>query len=107
MLCTGDSGRIRIRRSSKLLVCESRPRASTPVVACQPCAIANRLMSNEFTASADFRQPKHALLKEKLKVPALCVGDEEVAENLDARDRLEFLRIDEIGVHRERVGLAE
>src|SRR5262245_61804342 len=40
-------------------------------------------------------------------MPALCVGDEEVSENLDARDRLEFLGIDEIGVHRERVGLAK
>ena len=40
-------------------------------------------------------------------MPALRVGDEEVAENLDARDRLEFLGIDEISIHRERVRLAE
>src|SRR4026209_1737074 len=47
------------------------------------------------------------VVEEKLKKPALCAGDEEVAENLDTRDRFEFLGIDEIGVHRERVGLAE
>src|SRR6185295_19837091 len=43
----------------------------------------------------------------KLKVPALCVVNEEVAENLDACNRLEFLGVDEISVHRERVRLAE
>lgn len=59
------------------------------------------------SSRSEFRPPKHERLKENLKVPALCVGDEEIAENLDARDRFEFLRIDEIGVHRERVGLAE
>jgi hypothetical protein len=49
-------------------------------------AMRNRKSFDVNHASANFRQPKHALLKEKLKVPALCVGDEEVAENLDARD---------------------
>src|SRR5262245_14350419 len=64
-------------------------------------------MSNDSAAPADFRQPKHVLLKEKLEVPALRVGDQKIAEHLNARNRLEFLRIDEIGVHRERVGFAE
>jgi hypothetical protein len=42
-----------------------------------------------------------------LKMPALRVGDQKVAKYLDARDRLEFFRVDEIGVERERVGFAE
>src|SRR5262245_7096007 len=41
------------------------------------------------------------------EVPALCVRDQEVAEYLYARDRLEFFRIDKIRVERERIGFAE
>ena len=41
------------------------------------------------------------------EAPALRLGDQEVAEHLDARDRLEFFRIDKIGIERERVGFAE
>jgi hypothetical protein len=40
-------------------------------------------------------------------MPALGVGDQEIAENLDARHRLEFFRVDEKGIERERVLLAE
>src|SRR6516164_985496 len=41
-------------------------------------------------------------------MPALRLRDQKVAEHLHARDRLEFFRIDEIGIERDRrVGLAE
>src|SRR5262245_34298870 len=39
--------------------------------------------------------------------PALRLADEEIAERLHARDRLELFRIDEERVERDRVGLAE
>ena len=42
-----------------------------------------------------------------LEMPALRVGDQEIAEDLDTRHRFEFFRIDEVGVERERVGVAE
>ena len=41
------------------------------------------------------------------EMPALRIGDQEVSEDLDARDRLEFFWINKIGVKRERVGLAK
>src|SRR5215216_3717533 len=40
-------------------------------------------------------------------MPALRLGDQEVAEHLDARERLQFLRINEIGIHRDGVGGSE
>src|SRR6266851_5837334 len=40
-------------------------------------------------------------------MPALRLGDEKVAKHLHARDRLEFLRIDEIGVVGDLVVVAE
>ena len=43
----------------------------------------------------------------KLEIPALRVGNEKVAEYLDTRHCLEFFRIDEKGIERECVGLAE
>ena len=53
-LRTGDSGRIRTRRNSEYAVCERRRLASTPMAACQPCVVANRLMSNEMATAAIF-----------------------------------------------------
>src|SRR5262249_5436409 len=41
------------------------------------------------------------------EVPALRVGDEEISENLNTCDRLEFFRINKISIERERVGFAE
>src|SRR5271170_3356857 len=41
------------------------------------------------------------------EIPALRVGDKEIAEGLHARDAFELLRVDEIGVERDGVGLAE
>src|SRR5208337_5455001 len=41
------------------------------------------------------------------KIPTLSVGDQEIAEHLDARDRLELLRIDEVDVESHRVEVAE
>src|SRR5579885_2025574 len=41
------------------------------------------------------------------EVPALRVGDQEVAKHLDTGDRLQLLRIYEVCVERERLGLAE
>src|SRR5580704_2418611 len=43
----------------------------------------------------------------ELKIPALRVGDEEVAERLHARYGLELFGIDEVGVERLRFGFAE
>src|ERR1700722_15828106 len=42
-----------------------------------------------------------------LKIPALRVGDEKIAERLHPRHGLELFRIDEIGVERDRLSLAE
>src|ERR1700685_3674460 len=42
-----------------------------------------------------------------LKIPALRVGDEKIAERLHARYGLELFRIDEVSVERRRLGLAE
>ena len=41
------------------------------------------------------------------EVPALGVRDQEISENLNTCDRLEFFRINKISVERERVGFAE
>src|SRR5262249_264385 len=68
--------------------------------ACQPCRD---------------RKPIHDLYTETagsgdqwvLKAPALRLGDEEIAEHLDARDRLEFFRVDEIRVGRYLPHVAE
>src|SRR5579863_1733519 len=46
-------------------------------------------------------------VRDDLEIPALGVGDKEVAKSLDAGDRLEFFGIDEIGVERDRFGVAE
>jgi len=43
----------------------------------------------------------------RLEMPALRFGDQKVAEHLHPRDGLEFFRINEIGVERDGVGLAE
>ena len=40
---------------------------------------------------------------QELEIPALRVGDQKVAKRLHARDRLEFFRIDEVGVERDRI----
>lgn len=62
-------------------------------------------------AKSQIRCPHSGILEflasENLKMPALRVGNQKVAKYLNARDRLEFLRIDEIGVERERIGFAE
>src|ERR1700731_1507166 len=42
-----------------------------------------------------------------LKIPALRVGDEKIAERLHARPGLELFGIDEVGVERLGLGLAE
>ena len=57
----------------------------------RPCGVANRRIS----------------FRENLEMPALRVGDQKIAEYLDTGDRLEFFRVDEIGVERERLGFAE
>src|SRR5215471_3602877 len=41
------------------------------------------------------------------EVPALGVRDQEISENLNTCDRLEFFRINKISVERERFGFAE
>ena len=40
-------------------------------------------------------------------MPALRIGDEEIAEDLDARHRFELFRIDEESIERERFVVAE
>src|SRR5262245_33246402 len=52
MLHAGDSGRI-YRRNSEPQVCEACGSATTPIVACQPCAIANRWESPFFRNQSD------------------------------------------------------
>src|SRR5262249_11647615 len=41
------------------------------------------------------------------EMPPLGVGDEEVTEHLDARNRFEFFGVNKIGIECERVGLTE
>jgi len=41
------------------------------------------------------------------EMPALRVGDEEIAEYLNTRDRFELFRINKVSVECERVGFAE
>src|SRR5262249_35659374 len=86
-LPTGDSGRIPSGATARLLLCEGGSSAAMPNVACQLCAIA-----------------AHSRISE---MPALRVGDKEVPEHLDARNRFEFFRIDEIGIERERFSFTE
>src|SRR5580700_9764066 len=43
----------------------------------------------------------------ELKIPALRVGDQEVAKRLHAGHGLELFGIDEIGIERDRFGIAE
>src|SRR3974377_523284 len=40
-------------------------------------------------------------------MPALRVRDQEIAEDLDARDRLQLFRIDEVGIEREGIDVAK
>src|SRR5579862_4454556 len=56
-----------------------------------------------------FRRLKKNISAEahSLEIPPLRVGDEEIAEDLNARHRFEFLRIDEERIERERVGVTE
>jgi hypothetical protein len=42
-----------------------------------------------------------------LEIPALGVGDQEVAENLYACNRFQLFRVDEVRIERERIFLAE
>src|SRR5512139_2068474 len=67
----------------------------------------NRWAADQMAAAIAILSLAKIAEKKKLKVPALRVRHQKVAENLDARDRLEFLGIDKIGIHRERVGFAE
>src|SRR4029077_13971254 len=52
-------------------------------------------------------QPCSRATPQTSEIPLLCFRDQEVAEHLDARDRLEFFRIDEERIEREIVDLAE
>jgi hypothetical protein len=49
----------------------------------------------------------HAASRAQSEMPALCLGDKEIAEHLDAGHRFQFLRIDEIGVQSDGIGLSE
>src|ERR1700689_118436 len=42
-----------------------------------------------------------------LEIPALRVGDKKIAKRLDARDGLEFFRIDEVGVERDGIAVGK
>jgi len=57
------------------------------------------------TEFADFLP--RVLWQNESEMPALRVGYQEVAKDLDARDRFEFLGINKKGIERERVGFAE
>ena len=46
--------------------------------------------------------PHHAL-----KIPPLRIGDQEIAERLNPRDRFELFRINKVGIDRDRVRFAE
>jgi hypothetical protein len=93
MLRDIDSGRISSDAAACGL-CEPIPGQATTWAACQPCHFAILWANKPFGAA-------------RLKIPTLRVGDQEVAEHLDARHRLEFFRIDEIGVERQRIRFAE
>ena len=49
----------------------------------------------------------HAQSQFESEMPPLGVGDEEIAEHLDARDRFEFFGINKIGIECERVRFTE
>jgi hypothetical protein len=48
-----------------------------------------------------------ATMAAALKIPALRVGDEEIAKCLHARHRFQLFRIDEVGIERDGLRLAE
>src|SRR5437899_840391 len=70
---------------------------TTQRVACQPCGSDSRL-----------RKSDAAVICVRglwLEMPTLRFRDQEVAEYLHACDRLQFFRIDEIGVERDGIGV--
>src|SRR5262249_9208262 len=73
-----------------------------------PCAIAIRQNpTTSTTSNRGSRKFYHTTSVGISEVPALGVRDQEISENLNTCDRLEFFRINKISVERERVGFAE
>ena len=95
MLPTGDFGRISIRRDSETGSMRSAVRWR------------QRRSPHDCHAQSQFQIADFCLWPNESEMPALGVGDEEVTEHLDARDRLEFFRINKIRIERERVRLTE
>src|SRR5271168_261131 len=60
------------------------------------------LVEHDLFGKPESTFPDHALV-----IPALRVGDEEIAEGLHACDGLELFGVNEIGVERDRFGFAE
>src|SRR5262245_40326290 len=84
-------------------------------LACQPCELAEKvrrpamrplrrtgrsLQGNDFLERSKRRTARS-------EAPALCVAHKEIAERLDARDRLELFRIDEERIELRAFFLAE
>src|SRR3954466_5966181 len=69
-------------------------------VACQPCGVA----TSYGRAPIDYGFDGEGYRSE---MPALRFRHQEVTESLHASDRLQFFRIDEIGIERDRVGFPE
>jgi hypothetical protein len=93
-----------IARAQPASSMQRAPRDTTRRWACQPCN-AGKIIALDVIANSD--PPAFARLLGALETPALRVGDKKVAKCLDARHGLEFLRIDEVGVKRDRIGVAE
>ncbi len=112
MLRTNDSGRIRSGTTArweyaKHMLCGQRqsPHDCHALSQFTDASILVPRVSNERGSIAEIW---NLILRARtLEVPALRIGDKEIAEYLDARDRFEFFRIDKIGIERERVGFAE
>src|SRR6185436_5671069 len=81
-----DSPQGRSAASMRRLKCETTRRR-----ACQPCG----------------GRASGACMRWASKLPALCLGDEKIPKDLHAGNRFELLRVDEIGVERDAVGLPE
>src|SRR5450631_1910812 len=92
---------------SEFAVCERRLNPATTQAACLPCRFVARWragFASPHDCHADMQKSAAVLVPGKSEMPALRIGDQKVAEYLDARHRLELFRIDEEGVDRDRVG---
>src|SRR6185437_5413448 len=98
------------RRISVAGICSGDSDAATDTSACQPCtagSVAGHLARKSHGARVWALAHVQSGASKLLKVPALRVRNEKIAEDLDACDRFQLFRIDEIGIERERIDVTE